>query len=112
MKEPKSEAANQDGSSALASAHGSASATNMLNIKDRAGVITVAEMRRYFERMVTDTSHFQGRTPLGIMEINGQFSHYMDANTDTLWIGFALGMRCAERFGTVTPNDKAHRPGQ
>jgi hypothetical protein len=94
---------------ALASAHGSASARKKLNIKDRAGVITVAEMRRYFERVVTDTSWLKERTPLGIMEINGQFSHYMDADTDTLWIGFALGMRCAERFGTVTPNDKAQR---
>jgi hypothetical protein len=27
------------------------------------------------------------------MEINGEFQHYMDSDTDTLWIGFALGAR-------------------
>jgi hypothetical protein len=36
-------------------------------------------------------------TPLGIVEVNGEFSHYMNPETDTFWLGFALGMRCAER---------------
>ncbi len=64
-----------------------------LKIKDRDGdgTITVAEMRTYFERSIKGT-------PLGTMDINGEFDHYMDADTDTLWIGFALGMRCAERI--------------
>lgn len=63
---------------------------------DRDGVIPVAVMRSYFEGAMRQTPHFKTQ-PLGIMEINGQFSHYMNAETDTLWIGFAIGMRCAER---------------
>ena len=31
------------------------------------------------------------------MTINDQFHHYMDPDTDTLWIGFALGVRWQER---------------
>lgn len=70
----------------------------MLNIKDRPGCITRAEMRKYFEKTICDTPMLRGKVPLGIMEVNGEFSHYMDPDTDTMWIGFAIGMRCAERL--------------
>lgn len=62
----------------------------------------MAEMRIYFERAVKDTPVLEKNTPLGVMEINSAFSHYMDADTDTLWIGFALGMRCHQRTTAVT----------
>lgn len=69
-----------------------------LDIVDRPGVISKETMREHFERMVRETSKLKDNTPLGIMEINGKFHHYMDADTDTMWLGFALGMRCAERL--------------
>ncbi len=70
----------------------------MLTIKDRPGCITVEEMRRYFEKSINDTPALKANTPLEIMTINGRFSHYMIPDTDTMWIAFALGMRCAERI--------------
>ncbi|BDD90912.1 hypothetical protein PanNE5_03520 [Pandoraea sp. NE5] len=69
----------------------------MLRVKDLPGKITVAEMRRLFEASITSTPMFKDNTPLGIMQVNGEFSHYMTPDTDTMWLGFALGMRCAER---------------
>lgn len=54
---------------------------------------TIEEMRKWFEAMISSTPRLRDNTPLGIMEINGGFSHYMDADTDTLWIGFAYGFR-------------------
>ncbi|TAL89244.1 MAG: hypothetical protein EPN62_08570 [Candidimonas sp.] len=67
-------------------------------IKDVDGRITVTKMRGLFEQSIRQTPIFRDNTPLGIMEVNGQFSHYMNADTDTMWIGFAIGMRCAERL--------------
>lgn len=69
----------------------------MLQIKDKPGATPVAEMRRIFEKGIRDTPVLAKSTPLGIMEVNGKFSHYMDRDTDTMWIGFALGYRGAER---------------
>ena len=100
---------NAEQSPGSAGAHGSTTAPKKLNLKDRPGVIAVSEMRRHFERMVADTPHFQNRTPLRVMEINGQFSHYMDANTDTMWLGFALGMRCAERLSNADISHSARQ---
>lgn len=73
----------------------------MLKIKEKPGCITVAEMRGYFEGAIKNSPAFKDNTPLGIVEINDAFSHYMDADTDTMWLGFALGMRCAERVAAA-----------
>ncbi len=67
-------------------------------IKDLEGRITVARMKVLFEQSIRDTPVFSDTTPLNVFEINGKFSHYMNADTDTMWLGFALGMRCAERL--------------
>lgn len=77
-------------------------------IKDGPGKMPVALMRTYFERLVNDTDVFKANTPLGIMEVNGEFSHYMDAETDTMWLGFALGMRCAERLAAANDGEASH----
>lgn len=69
----------------------------MLDVKDRLGCITKAEMREYFEQIIADTPVFKD-TPLGIMEVNGEFKYYTNSTTDTMWLGFALGMRIAERL--------------
>ena len=72
-----------------------------LRIKDIPGRIPVHTMRHYFEGAVASTPAFASNTPLGQVTINGEFSHYADADTDTMWLGFALGMRCAERIDAV-----------
>ena len=72
----------------------------MLKIKDKPGCISVDTMRLYFERMVRDTPAFAQNTPLDAISINGQFSHFVDPETDTMWLGFALGMRCHERVAS------------
>ena len=69
----------------------------MFDIKDRPGCITKAEMRDLFQTAITSTQALANNTPLGTVTINGAFSHFANAETDTMWIGFALGMRCAER---------------
>lgn len=74
----------------------------MLTILDREGCITVAAMRALFERSVKETRVLAQTTPLGTIEVNGAFSHYMEPDTDTLWIGFAIGMRAAERAAKST----------
>lgn len=74
----------------------------MLRITDRPGCITVKLMRHYFEGAIQQTAAFMDNTPLGVVEVNGEFSHYMDPDTDTMWLGFALGMRCAERIEKAT----------
>ncbi|MFS2049753.1 hypothetical protein ACEN9J_02765 [Variovorax sp. Varisp41] len=72
-------------------------------IKERPGCITAAEMRALFEESIRQTKVFADNTPMGTMEVNGEFSHYMDSTTDSMWIGFAIGMRCAERRAALTP---------
>ncbi len=69
-----------------------------VNLADAAGKLPVAFMRKCFEEAVAGTQFLRDGTPLGIMEINGKFTHYMNAETDTLWLGFALGMRMSERI--------------
>ena len=67
-------------------------------IKDGPGNIPVEQLRSEFERAVNDTALLKANTPLGVMEINGAFSHYMNADTDTLWIGYALSRRAGQRI--------------
>lgn len=82
-----------------------------LKMTDGTGKIPVAEMRGYFELAMKNTKRFND-IPLGTMEVNGQFHHYMDPDTDTLWIGFAIGMRCAQRLALAqVSNDQAERSG-
>ena len=73
-----------------------------LVIKDREGVRPAEEMRAHFERAIKETPAFASNTPLGPVTINGNFSHYFDEDTDTMWLGFALGMRCADRLAKAT----------
>jgi hypothetical protein len=54
---------------------------------------SIDELKSCFERAILQTPSLAKNTPLGVMKINNEFSHYMDSDTDTLWIGFAMGMR-------------------
>jgi hypothetical protein len=67
-------------------------------VKDRPGVIRVAAMREYFERAMKSTPQFKGIPLDAVEEGDGHLVHYTDKRTDDLWLGFALGMRCAERI--------------
>lgn len=69
-----------------------------LRIVDREGVISTEDMRVLFEGAINNTPAFKLNTPLGIVEVNGRFSHYMDGDTDNMWLGFVLGMRLTERL--------------
>jgi hypothetical protein len=54
------------------------------------------EKRILFERVVTSQDVLKHvNFPLGIVELNGQFHHYTDSDTDSAFIGFCLGMTCA-----------------
>lgn len=70
----------------------------MLQIKDKPGCITATEMRTHFEAAINSTPAFKSNTPLGAISVNGEFSHYANADTDTMWLWFAIGMRTAERI--------------
>jgi hypothetical protein len=54
-------------------------------------------VRRLFEEAIL-ASIYAHSTPLGIMTVNGEFWHYMDTDTDTLWLGFVLGVQAAEQL--------------
>lgn len=71
----------------------------MLTSADYPDVISPEQIRECFERAVRQSKSLAGNTPLAAMRINGQFSHYMDPDTDTMFLGFALGMRFYERMG-------------
>jgi hypothetical protein len=70
----------------------------MLDIKDREGCIPKAEMKIRFEQAVASTPVLRDRLLMGTITVNDEFSHYSDPDTDNIWLGFALGMRCAERL--------------
>lgn len=73
-----------------------------IKIKEVKGAMPVADIRGRFETSIKNSPRLAGNTPLGVMEINGAFSHYMDPDTDTMWLGFALGTRLQEREQIVS----------
>lgn len=58
---------------------------------------SLEEIRGLFEKTVQESAKIRDTTPLGTMEVNGAFHYYTEPDTDTMWIGFALGYRIAER---------------
>ncbi len=69
----------------------------MIRITDVPGKISQNDIRIAFEEMVRSEPLITHTTPLGTISINGGFSHYANSITDTMFIGFALGMRRMER---------------
>ena len=67
-----------------------------VRIVDAPGKKPVKAMRELFERVVTGTPRLIP-LPLDVINHNGRFSHYRDAQTDLLWVGFALGIRMVTR---------------
>lgn len=54
---------------------------------------SIEKMRESFEACIHSSDKFKDNTPLGVATINGEFHHYMEPDTDTMWIGFGLGYR-------------------
>lgn len=70
-----------------------------LVIRDRPGVLTTDFMHQCFESAIKSTPHFKNSASLNYVKSQGTFfSHYVDDAVDKLWLGFAIGMRCAERL--------------
>ncbi|MDB6080542.1 MAG: hypothetical protein JWO82_4289 [Akkermansiaceae bacterium] len=68
-------------------------------IVDKPGAIWVATMVRIFENCIRGTPIFAKRLKLERrQEAADQFAGYTDDETDILWTGFAIGLRCAQRF--------------
>lgn len=67
-------------------------------IRDRPGCITVDELRTQFEAAVRQVGVLARRLPLEAEVVAGQFRRYYYTDTDMAWIGFAIGMRNAERL--------------
>ncbi len=77
-----------------------------IDVKDKPGCLSKELMRKYFEGAITQTAVLKATTPLGTITVNGEFSHYADSNTDTMWLGFALGMRCCERIAKAGDGER------
>jgi hypothetical protein len=73
----------------------------MLDIKDRPGAISSQLMRRYFEEAVRQTAALAAHVPLDRVVKDGEFTEYMHPETQAMWVGFAIGMRCAERLSNA-----------
>ena len=81
----------------------------MLDIEDRPGCMPKWVIRKLFEHSIQSTPAFAGTTPLGVVTINGNFSHFANPETEKMWLGFALGMRLSERFQGPIPS-RSQRP--
>jgi hypothetical protein len=68
------------------------------DIRDRSGCIATETMRALFEQCIRDTPSFRQTMPLDHLPGDGTFGYYVDPQTDSMWLGFAIGMRCAERI--------------
>lgn len=80
-----------------------------IKIKD-GNLPTIAKMRELFELAVNGTAVIKKHYPLAIREGIGCFEGYADGQTNSLWVGFALGMRCTQRIINATswlPSDGA-----
>lgn len=69
-----------------------------LAIRDRPGVIPAETIREWFERAIRDTPILKGHGLSKMTRPDGSFWAYRDGHVNRLWIGFAVGVRCAERL--------------
>lgn len=70
----------------------------MLVIKDRPGFSTQKLMRHYFEGAVKQTEALAKNVHLDCKVAADGSVEYAHEMTQALWVGWALGMRCAERI--------------
>ena len=70
----------------------------MFVMKDRPGFRTQKLMRHYFESAVKQTAVLAARVQLDCTVGADGAVTYAHQDTQTLWVGWCLGMRCAERI--------------
>ena len=81
-----------------------------LEVRDRPGSMKVSLIRHYFEGAVTQTATLAEALPLHRVAVAGEFQEYMRPETQAAWVGFAIGMRCAERLQAAF-EAQSNRPG-
>jgi len=80
------------------------------NIKNPPGVRPAEQMRALFEKSIRSTPVFARNYTLGASMVSGEFRHYTNPETEAMWIGFAIGMRCADRLDRAAL--KGEQPAQ
>lgn len=66
-------------------------------LADYEGVVPSDQIRMFFEHLINMTPKLAGTVCLDRIEIAG-VEEYADEATRTLFFGFGMGMRCAERI--------------
>jgi len=66
-------------------------------INNYEGVVHTDDIRKLFEKVVADTSILK-KVELEPVMKDGAFDGYKNDDTNVLWAGFAIGIRCAERI--------------
>lgn len=77
----------------------------MLVIKDNPGSMSARLIKAYFEKAIADTKVLADNVPLERQApaVEGSIE-YADPKAHAMWVGFALGMRAAERIAAVKAN--------
>ncbi len=77
---------------------------------DREGAIPISIMHHHFEEAMRQTPKFSEQ-PLERATVNGH-DIYKNDETNLVWNGFALGMRCAERIETQIFANESERSSE
>lgn len=56
------------------------------------------QLRQQFEELIAHSTRWRFSTPLNCLLVNDRFHHYMDPDTDTLWLGFLMGVNATNRL--------------
>lgn len=64
-----------------------------LKVSDYGDVLPVARIRAIFEKLVCETPTLATK-----VQLNMWHGEYACPETQTLFVGFSIGLRCAERF--------------
>jgi hypothetical protein len=67
-------------------------------VLDYEGAVPTSAMRTLFERVIHETSQFRDALDITPEMKGGQFDGYKDEDTNMLWVGFAIGVRCSARI--------------
>ena len=67
-------------------------------VVDYEGAIKVSTMRFYFENLVNCTSKLSGTICLDSVQVENGEEMYSDPVTETLFQGFAIGLRAGQRI--------------
>ena len=71
-----------------------------MKITDAPGEINVDAMLDVFHAVIRDVPELPF-DDIEYVRMDGRFSHFVDPEVQSLWIGFALGHRARDRLGTI-----------